>query len=182
MISDWMRQAAGNSIRANVEAQFLFGTVEGVGPLKVRIDERFTIEGEKLVLPHYLTKLRFHLVHEAEEHTMDKTYILEPGLKAGDRVILLSLAGGIPDSRQGRGRGRCERGEGRGMSILSLLPVIEGGGDGKKGDRTWKLEDGRAFRKIDGEDSLCQAIRLMLEVRGTGIRSIPGSMGASWRR
>ena len=50
------------------------------------------------------------------------------------------------------------------MSILSLLPVIEGGGDGKKGDRTWKLEDGRAFRKIDGEDSLCQAIRLMLEV------------------
>ena len=60
MISDWMRQAAGNSIRANVEAQFLFGTVEGVGPLKVR---------------------------------MDKTYILEPGLKAGDRVILLSLAG-----------------------------------------------------------------------------------------
>ena len=93
MISDWMRQAAGNSIRANVEAQFLFGTVEGVGPLKVRIDERFTIEGEKLVLPHYLTKLRFHLVHEADEHTMDKTYILEPGLKAGDRVILLSLAG-----------------------------------------------------------------------------------------
>ena len=52
MISDWMRQAAGNSIRANVEAQFLFGTVESVGPLKVRIDERFTIEGEKLVLPH----------------------------------------------------------------------------------------------------------------------------------
>ena len=50
------------------------------------------------------------------------------------------------------------------MSILSLLPVIEGGGDGKKGDKTWKLEDGRAFRKIDGEDSLCQAIRLMLEV------------------
>ena len=32
------------------------------------------------------------------------------------------------------------------MSILSLLPVIEGGGDGKKGDKTWKLEDGRAFR------------------------------------
>ena len=93
MISDWMRRAAGSSIDASVEAQILFGTVEGVGPLKVRIDERFTLEGERLILPHYLLKQRFHLVHEAEEHTMDKTYILEPGLEAGDRVILLSLAG-----------------------------------------------------------------------------------------
>lgn len=93
MISDWMRRAAGNSIDVSVEAQILFGTVEGVGPLKVRIDERFTLEGERLILPHYLLKQRFHLVHEAEEHTMDKTYILEPGLEAGDRVILLSLAG-----------------------------------------------------------------------------------------
>ena len=93
MISDWMRRAAGNSIEARVEAQMMFGTVEGVGPLKVRIDERFLLEGEKLVIPHYLTKLKFHLVHSAEEHTMDKTYIFEPGLEVGDRVILLSLNG-----------------------------------------------------------------------------------------
>ena len=93
MISDWMRRAAGNSIEAGVEAQMLFGTVEGVDPVRVRIDERFMLERERLVIPHYLTKLKFHLVHEAEEHTMDKTYILEPGLEAGDRVILLSLDG-----------------------------------------------------------------------------------------
>lgn len=50
------------------------------------------------------------------------------------------------------------------MSILSLLPVIKGGEGGASGDKTWKLENERAFEKIDGEDSLCQAIRLMLEV------------------
>ena len=50
------------------------------------------------------------------------------------------------------------------MSILSLLPVIEGGRDGRMGDQTWKLEDGGTSKKIDGEEALCQAIRLMLEV------------------
>ena len=50
------------------------------------------------------------------------------------------------------------------MSVLSLLPVIEGGRDGSTGDMTWKLEDGGASRKIGGEEALCQAIRLMLEV------------------
>ena len=46
-----------------------------------------------LILPHYLERQEFRLIHEAQEHTMDKTYIIEPGLKSGDRVILLSLGG-----------------------------------------------------------------------------------------
>lgn len=93
MISDWMKQVAQKSIAAEVEAQILFGTVLSVQPLRVQVDERFTLEDEMLILPHYLERQEFHLVHEADVHTMDKTYIIEPGLLAGDRVILLSLSG-----------------------------------------------------------------------------------------
>lgn len=49
------------------------------------------------------------------------------------------------------------------MSILSLLPVIEGGASRKMGDVTWSLDE-MSGTKISGLDSLCQAIRVMLEV------------------
>lgn len=49
------------------------------------------------------------------------------------------------------------------MSILSLLPVIEGGASRKMGDATWNLDEMSGTR-ISGLDSLCQAIRVMLEV------------------
>ena len=49
------------------------------------------------------------------------------------------------------------------MSILSLLPVIEGGASRKMGDATWNLDEMTGTR-ISGLDSLCQAIRVMLEV------------------
>ena len=93
MISDLMRQVAQKSIAADVEAQILFGTMMSVEPLKVQVDERFILEGDVLILPHYLERQEFRLIHEAQEHTMDKTYIIEPGLQSGDRVILLSLGG-----------------------------------------------------------------------------------------
>ena len=49
------------------------------------------------------------------------------------------------------------------MSILSLLPVIEGGASRKMGDASWNLDE-MSCTKISGLDSLCQAIRVMLEV------------------
>lgn len=49
------------------------------------------------------------------------------------------------------------------MSIISLLPVIEGGASRKMGDATWNLDE-MSGTKISGLDSLCQAIRVMLEV------------------
>lgn len=48
------------------------------------------------------------------------------------------------------------------MSILSLLPVIEGGKSRVMGDVTWNLE--KMNEKMSGMDSLCQSIRLALEV------------------
>ena len=49
------------------------------------------------------------------------------------------------------------------MSILSLLPAIEGGQSRPMGDVTWNLDQMNGA-KISGLDSLCQAIRIMLEV------------------
>ncbi len=49
------------------------------------------------------------------------------------------------------------------MSILSLLPVIEGGSTRPVGGVTWNLKEMRG-EKLSGIDSLCQSIRLALEV------------------
>ncbi len=67
--------------------------MEEVSPLRVRVDERLVLQGDQLILPHTLTRQTFHLLHEAGEHTMEKRYLFESGLLAGDRVILLSLSG-----------------------------------------------------------------------------------------
>ena len=50
------------------------------------------------------------------------------------------------------------------MSVLSLLPVVEGGKEKVQGDVTWLMQDGRAVNVVKGEEALCQAIRMMLEV------------------
>lgn len=93
MIGEVIKKSAGGSILAGVEGQILFGRVESVSPLRVTVDERLVLSGEQLILPEGLTRQIFHLRHEAQEHTMDKTFIIQKALSPGDRVILLSSAG-----------------------------------------------------------------------------------------
>ena len=53
MISDLLRKSSSGSISASVEGQMLFGTVEAVSPLKVRVDNRLLLEGQALVVPAF---------------------------------------------------------------------------------------------------------------------------------
>ena len=93
MIGEVIKKSAGGSILAGVEGQILFGKVESVSPLRVTVDDRLVLSGEQLILPEGLTRQIFHLRHEAQEHTMDKTFVVQRELLPGDRVILLSSAG-----------------------------------------------------------------------------------------
>lgn len=49
-ILDTMKQVAGQTQNANVPAAFLFGTVTEISPLTIRVDNRFDISGEAIVL------------------------------------------------------------------------------------------------------------------------------------
>ena len=86
MIIDTVRGMGGG-----VEAELLYGTVAAVSPMQIRVDERLTIEGERICWRHWLQKRRMILRHEAGEHTFEREYLLEKGPEVGDRVILLRL-------------------------------------------------------------------------------------------
>ena len=47
---DTMKQVAGQTQNANVPAAFMFGTVTKTSPLTIRVDNRFDISGDAIVL------------------------------------------------------------------------------------------------------------------------------------
>ena len=47
---DTMKQVAGQTQNANVPAAFMFGTVTKKSPLTIRVDNRFDISGDAIVL------------------------------------------------------------------------------------------------------------------------------------
>lgn len=92
MLTDMIRQLAAGAVTA---PDILFGTVRTASPLSVAVDQRFTLPEEALILPEHLEKLTLQVTHQLnEEPSLDETYTLQPGLAAGDRVMLLA-AGGV---------------------------------------------------------------------------------------
>lgn len=47
---DTMKKVAGQTNEVNVPANFMFGTVTSLSPLTIRVDNRFDITGEAIVL------------------------------------------------------------------------------------------------------------------------------------
>ena len=78
MIAEVMKEIARGCIGEEVQARLLFGTV-------VKVEERLALSEELLVIPKELKK-RVVPVEGSEG-----TVIVSPGLKAGDRVILMRL-------------------------------------------------------------------------------------------
>lgn len=92
MLTDMIRQLAAGAYAA---PEFLFGTVKTASPLSVAVDQRFTLPEEALLLPEHLETLTLRVKHRlAGEPSLDETFTLQPGLAAGDRVMLLA-AGGV---------------------------------------------------------------------------------------
>lgn len=67
-----IKQAAVEAVEASAPVQVLFGTVESASPLTVRVDQRFTLSKEFLVVPERLA------------NTFD----------VGENVLLLRMQGG----------------------------------------------------------------------------------------
>ena len=93
MLTDLMRQLAAGAA-AGSQAELLFGLVKTESPLTVTVDQRLTLPEEALLLTEEAEELRLRVRHNlTEEPSLDREYLLRPGLKTGDQVILLSAGG-----------------------------------------------------------------------------------------
>ncbi len=112
---DTMKKVARQSQNASVPAAFLFGTVTAEAPLTIRVDNRFDITGEAIVLMKEFKKgyypthqhTGFKLPAQTEDasghaHDLKDDYKTNDGeesesyygLKTGEKVVLLRNAGG----------------------------------------------------------------------------------------
>ncbi len=86
MLSDLIKEAA-RSCAAENQAGVLFGTVAAENPLEVRVEDRFSVKGQRLILPDHLKK------REQEIRFGEETQVIRisPGLKTGDKVALVRV-------------------------------------------------------------------------------------------
>jgi hypothetical protein len=107
-----MQQIATAAMQASGPAGVLFGTVESVAPLKVRVEQKLLLGAAQLILTHSVVDYEVSMTvdhtteeaaggsgdgaYEAHQHayTGKKTFKVHNALKTGDGVILLRLQGG----------------------------------------------------------------------------------------
>lgn len=98
-----IKQAAMEAVEASSPTKILFGTVVTTSPLSIKIDQKFTIPEEFLVLTRnvmdYTIEMTVdHVTEKEEEHSHaykgKKKFTIHNGLKIGDKVILLQEQGG----------------------------------------------------------------------------------------
>ncbi|WP_129600483.1 DUF2577 domain-containing protein [Anaerophilus nitritogenes] len=103
-----IKQAAMDAIDASSPVKIHFGEVTSVSPLEVKVDQRFTLTSDFLVVPERLKRYVVSLEHahkysdETPSGTKSKTtgpelipvLVIREGLKVGDKLIILSKQGG----------------------------------------------------------------------------------------
>ncbi|MNW42419.1 hypothetical protein D3C74_195870 [compost metagenome] len=97
-LGDKIRQLGSDAVNAGNPVSVLFGTVTGINPLEVNVDQRFTLNEDFLIITESLVKYEVSLKHRhngavMEDALVDKLVIRE-GLKVGDSVLLLRMQGG----------------------------------------------------------------------------------------
>ena len=101
-----IKQAAEDAGRAGYPVNIMTGTVTGVSPLAVRVEQRFTITGVHLIVPEYLTdhkvKVSFQGTtmeegedgHRHDYEGVEQEVMVHNGLRTGDHVVLIRQQGG----------------------------------------------------------------------------------------
>lgn len=81
-----VKQAAVEAVKASNPVALMTGTVTNHNPLEVRVDQRFTLPADFLILPH-------SMMHK--EIAVDGVkYVITEGVQTGDNVLLLRVQGG----------------------------------------------------------------------------------------
>ncbi|MEO3944108.1 DUF2577 domain-containing protein [Gorillibacterium sp. CAU 1737] len=81
-----IKKAGKDAVASDSPVEVCFASVVAETPLQIAISQRFVLDADQLVLPESLLPRKLE-VHGTE-------YVLQEGLKMGDRVILLQMQGG----------------------------------------------------------------------------------------
>ena len=88
---DTMKQVAQATNDAGMPTAFLFGSVTKTSPLTIRVDNRFDISGDAIVVMKEF-QAGFYPTHYHTNTDAKSEYYY--GLAVGDKVVLLRNAGG----------------------------------------------------------------------------------------
>ncbi|OBR62388.1 hypothetical protein A7K91_01860 [Paenibacillus oryzae] len=96
-----IKKAGIGAVEAGNPVQLLQGEVVSANPLSVKVDQRFTLPADFLIVPESLTALEIDLSSgeavgpgSISEQASSATILIRRGLEAGDAVILLRMQGG----------------------------------------------------------------------------------------
>lgn len=101
---DLIKSAGVDAVGASNPVNVLFGEVMSVNPLSVKVDQRFTLPADFLIVPASMIKFEINLQHGHQytdggsgrntSEALAEKIVIRPGLKAGDKVLLLRIQGG----------------------------------------------------------------------------------------
>lgn len=101
---DVIKAAGMDAVGASNPVNIMFGEVITIDPFSVKVDQRFTLPADFLIMPERLIRYEVDLSH-THQYTDDGSarttsealttkLIVRPGLKTGDKVLLLRVQGG----------------------------------------------------------------------------------------
>lgn len=107
-VNDFVRtvkQAAKDAVEASAPTDVMTGTVITARPVTIKVEQRFDIGADQLIIPEYLTDRKVSVSVDSQtekggepEHTHkmsgEKSVTIHNALRAGDHVILIRQSGG----------------------------------------------------------------------------------------
>ncbi|TGE37637.1 DUF2577 domain-containing protein [Desulfosporosinus fructosivorans] len=101
---DVIKNAGMDAVGASNPVTIMIGEVITVNPLSVKVEQRFTLTADFLIVPESMRLFEIDLEH-AHQYTdngfsrntaeaLITKIVIHPGLKGGDKVLLLRVQGG----------------------------------------------------------------------------------------
>ncbi|AFL99765.1 Protein of unknown function (DUF2577) [Desulfitobacterium dehalogenans ATCC 51507] len=101
---DLIKAAGTDAVNASNPVNILFGEILTVNPLSVKVDQRFTLPEDFLIVPEGVTNYEVDLQHTHQytdngsasntSEALTSKIVIRSGLAPGDRVLMLKVQGG----------------------------------------------------------------------------------------
>lgn len=101
---DLIKAAGADAVNASNPVNILFGEILTVNPLSVKVDQRFILPADFLIVPRTMTKYEVDLQHTHQytddgsagttSQALTQKIVIRAGLAPGDRVLMLRVQGG----------------------------------------------------------------------------------------
>lgn len=98
-----IKKAASEAMEASKPTGIFYGEVVSVSPLRIRIDQKLTLEAAHLMLTSLVSNFNVsmyvnHTTGDTDGHTHDykgtKQFAVKLGLSVGENVIMMRMQGG----------------------------------------------------------------------------------------